>query len=131
MNYNTVEITLDGNKMPVCFNMLAIGRLAKRAGISVGEVFKRFGSFSKFEDMNNMMGEDLDFVYTLIHVGLEIGATVSEKDFKLNTDQVACLVGFDADIMLTVFNCFADSMPQDTAEEEQAEDTKKKLQKAS
>lgn len=129
MNYNTVEITLDSNKMPVCFNMLAISELAKRTGISIGDVFKRFGKFSEF-DVDKMMGEDLEFVYHLIFIGLKIGGEVSEKPLTLNYYQVASLVGFNAEILQTVFECFAESMPQETEEKPKAE-SGKKLQKAS
>ena len=109
--------------------MLAISELAKRTGISIGDVFKRFGKFSEF-NVDKMMGEDLEFVYHLIFIGLKIGGEVSEKPLTLNYYQVASLVGFNAEIQQNVFECIAESMPQETEEKPKAE-TGKKLQRAS
>lgn len=126
--YNTITISLDGQEMPVCFNMLAISELAKRAGISIGEVFQRFEKIAEF-DVNKMLGDDLEFVYELIFIGLLIGGEVENKPLTLNLHQIACLVGFDGGIMEKVFTCFANSMPQEPAEKPDAK--KKKLAKAS
>jgi len=116
----------DGEKRPVFFGMLGLNKTATAAGVSLGEVIQSISSLASLgsDGLFTLEPKTLDLIFQLIHTGLEIGASLSDKDYPYRLDQTAVYVFADVDFFGEVVSKIAETMPKAKEEGEAKKKTK-------
>jgi len=112
MDFRQTEVTLDGKKYHVYFNLIALMKYAKQAG-------------KKLDSLLASFSEELDVLglIPLFHLGLLYGAKKAGKDFNLTESDVEDLIALDPQGLAAMTNALMESMPK--AEDIIQEDGKK------
>lgn len=103
------RVLIKGEPYPIFFGMYGFARIMQKTGLKLGQVQTKLAAM---QDFNDITGDDLIFLYEFMHAGFEVGAQMEGEEFPHSAVQLSALIPLQGDAIETIFEAFAESMPQ-------------------
>ena len=123
------RVSIRGKSYPVFYGMLGLSHVMKQTGIkNLDDVFSQVAGL---QETDGITPENIDFLYEFIYAGFLFGAKYEGEELDLNLVQLSAHIPLNSAAINTIFEAFAESMPQMEEDQKKAPaKTKRKAAKA-
>jgi len=109
-------IQLDKER-PAFFGMYAMAELSEREGLSFDELQKKIIEVFSDENLVNLGGAELKFLFRLVDTGLKVGAMLAKEEHDLNEVLLGNLLFTVPGAMESIGKAISETMPRPQTEE--------------